>query len=88
MELALSNTFFSPGNLSNNSAEELHTELLAQVMEGVQVSVVGNTMGYPGVFLSNPHPYPSKPAPAVTGMGFYGCGLQVLSIQNVYGFRF
>ena len=31
---------------------------------------VGNVTGYPGVFQSNPHPYPSKPAPASTGAGF------------------
>ena len=33
-------------------------------------SRVGNVTGYPGVFQSNPHPYPSKPAPASTGTGF------------------
>jgi len=34
-------------------------------------------MGYPGVFQSNPHPYPSKPIPASMGVGFcrYGSGV-------------
>ena len=35
---------------------------------------VGNVTGYPGVFQGNPHPYPSKPVPAVTGAGFDGYG--------------
>ena len=30
---------------------------------------VGNVMGYPGVFQSNPHPYLSKPVPASMGTG-------------------
>jgi hypothetical protein len=38
---------------------------------------LGNGTGYPGVFQSNPHPYPSKPVPASTGAGFrrYGSGV-------------
>ena len=38
-------------------------------------SMVGNVTGYPGVFLGNLHPYPSKPVPASTGAGFdkYRC---------------
>ena len=39
---------------------------------------IGNVTGYPGVFQINPHPYPSKPVPAATGMGFDGYGLWVL----------
>ena len=37
---------------------------------------IGIVTGNPGVFQGNPHPYPWKPAPAATGMGFrgYGCG--------------
>jgi len=35
-------------------------------------SELGNVTGYPGVFQSNPRPYPSKPAPASTGAGFRG----------------
>ena len=35
---------------------------------------LGNTTGYPGVFPRNPHPCPSKPMPAVAGMGFHGHG--------------
>jgi len=35
---------------------------------------VGNVTGYPGVFQGNPHPYPSKPAPASTGAGFHRYG--------------
>ena len=31
---------------------------------------LGNVTGYPGVFLGNPHLYPSKPVPASTGAGF------------------
>ena len=33
---------------------------------------IGNVTGYPGVFQSNPCPYPSKPVPASTGTGFRG----------------
>ena len=33
---------------------------------------LGNVTGYPGVFQSNPHPYPSKPVPTFMGMGFHG----------------
>ena len=40
--------------------------------------LLGNATGYPGVFQSNPHPYPSKPVPAATGPGFDGYGLRVL----------
>jgi hypothetical protein len=39
---------------------------------------LGNAAGNPGVFMGNPHPYPSKPTPAATGMGFDGYGLRVL----------
>ena len=35
---------------------------------------LGNVTGYPGVFQSNPCPYPSKPIPASTGTGFCGYG--------------
>ena len=37
---------------------------------------LGNVTGYPGVFQDNLHPYPSKPIPASTGVGFdkYRCG--------------
>ena len=36
--------------------------------------LLGNVTGYPGVFQGNPHPYPSKPAPASTGAGFHRYG--------------
>ena len=35
---------------------------------------IGNVTGYPGVFQSNPHPYPSKPVPASMGRVFMGTG--------------
>jgi len=35
---------------------------------------IESVMGYSGVFQGNPHPYPSKPAPASTGTGFMGMG--------------
>ena len=38
---------------------------------------VGNVTGYPGVFQSNPHPFPSKPIPASMGTGFHGHGSRV-----------
>jgi hypothetical protein len=44
----------------------------------MSVLVLVNVTGYPGVFQGNPHPYPWKPAPAATGMGFDGYGLRVL----------
>ena len=40
-------------------------------------SRVGIVTGNPGVFQGNPHPYPRKTAPAVTGRGFRGYGLRV-----------
>jgi hypothetical protein len=39
---------------------------------------VGNVVGYPGVFLGNPHLYPWKPTPTAMGTGSYGYGLRVL----------
>ena len=35
---------------------------------------LGNVTGNPGVFQGNPHPYPWKPTPAATGVGFRGYG--------------
>jgi len=54
---------------------------------------VGNVTGYPGVFQSNPHPYPSKPVPTSRGMGFHGHGSWVYKNPRVpqpawgYAFR-
>ena len=39
---------------------------------GKDCALLGNVTGYPGVFQSNLHLYPSKPIPASTGMGFHG----------------
>jgi hypothetical protein len=44
---------------------------------------LGNVTGYPGVFQSNPRPYPSKPVPASTGMGFRRCGWRVYENPRV-----
>ena len=44
---------------------------------------IGNVTGYPGVFQSNPHPYPSKPAPASTGVGFRWYGWWVYKNPGV-----
>ena len=38
---------------------------------------VGNVTGYPGVFLGNPCPYPSKPILIHKGMGFDKHGSRV-----------
>jgi len=38
---------------------------------------LGNVTGYPGVFQSNPCPYPSKPVPASMSTGFHRYGLWV-----------
>ena len=38
---------------------------------------LGNVMGYPGVFQSNPCPYPSKPVPMSMCTGFHRYGLRV-----------
>ena len=37
-------------------------------------SPVGITTGNPGVFPGNLYPYPSKPTPMTTGVGFHGSG--------------
>ena len=51
-----------------------------------------NVTGYPEVFQSNPHLYPSKPAPASTGMGFHGHGSRVYKnpweLQPAWGYAF
>jgi len=44
---------------------------------------LGNVTGYPGVFQSNPCPYPSKPVPVSTGAGFHGYGLRVYKNPRV-----
>ena len=48
------------------------------IPHGITDPQLGNATGYPGVFQSNPHLYPSKPVPAATGSGFDGYGLRVL----------
>jgi hypothetical protein len=40
-------------------------------------SRLGNVTGYPGVFQSNPCPYPSKPVPVSMCTGFHRYGLRV-----------
>ena len=35
---------------------------------------LGITTGNPGVFLGNPYPYPAKPTPMTTGVGFHRSG--------------
>jgi hypothetical protein len=40
-------------------------------------SPLGNVTGYPGVFQSNPCPYPSKPVPVSMCTGFHRYGLRV-----------
>ena len=51
--------------------------------EKLEIPVLGNVTGYPGVFQSNPHPYPSKPVPASMGTGFHGHGSRVYKNPRV-----
>ncbi|KIJ98175.1 hypothetical protein K443DRAFT_219270 [Laccaria amethystina LaAM-08-1] len=44
---------------------------------------LGNVTGYPGVFQSNPCPYPSKPVPASMSAGFRGYGSRVYENPRV-----
>ena len=68
------------GILKSGSSTKLRRSqyFLRLVRCSLMSSSLGNATGYPGVFQSNPHPYPSKPVPAATGPGFDGYGLRVL----------
>jgi len=46
--------------------------LNGHVMADLDLYPLGNSTDNPGVFRSNPYPYPSKPVPASTGTGYRG----------------
>jgi hypothetical protein len=71
----LKTTVQGTGTVEVESIHDGHKYLLR--LENTLYIPLGNGTGYPGVFQSNPHPYPSKPVPASTGAGFrrYGSGV-------------
>jgi hypothetical protein len=58
-------------------------EALAVMRRWYSREEIGNVTGYPGVFQSNPCPYPSKPVPASMSAGFRGYGSRVYENPRV-----
>jgi hypothetical protein len=49
------------------TANQVNTNILvweSEISRAAEQPLIVNVAGYPGVFLSNPHPYPRQPVPA------------------------
>ena len=75
-------------NIVNRKADIIDS--LVYKYHNRRMCLLGNVTGYPGVFQSNPCPYPSKPVPASMSTGFHRYGSWVYEnpwvLQPVQGY--